>query len=114
MLDKCTKIKTYKIHIPANPPAKDFWALTIYDPQTRSMLQTDQVFPTVGSQDEGLVQNEDGSFDIYFAPKAPEGYENNWLQTIPEKSWFVILRLYGPLEPWIEKTWKPSEILEVK
>jgi len=106
--------KTYKIHIPANPPAKDFWALTIYDPQTRSMLQTDQVFPTVGSQDEGLVQNEDGSFDIYFAPEAPEGYENNWLQTIPGKSWFVALRLYGPLEPWIEKTWRPSEILEVK
>ncbi len=106
--------KTYKIHIPANPPAKDFWALTIYDPQTRSMLQTDQVYPTVGSQDEGLVQNEDGSFDIYFAPEAPEGYENNWLQTIPGKSWFVALRLYGPLEPWIEKTWRPSEILEVK
>lgn len=106
--------KTYKIHIPANPPAKDFWALTIYDPQTRSMLQTNQVYPTVGSQDEGLVQNEDGSFDIYFAPEAPEGYENNWLQTIPGKSWFVALRLYGPLQPWIDKTWRPSEILEVK
>jgi hypothetical protein len=106
--------KTYKIHIPANPPAKDFWALTIYDPQTRSMLQTDQVYPTVGSQDEGLMQNEDGSFDIYFAPEAPEGYENNWLQTIPGKSWFVALRLYGPLQPWIDKAWRPSEILEVE
>lgn len=102
--------KTYKIHIPANPPAKDFWALTIYDTQTRSQLQTDQVFPTVGSQNEGLVQNSDGSYDIYFAPEAPEGYENNWLQTIPGKSWFVILRLYGPLEPWIDKSWKPGEI----
>lgn len=106
--------KTYKIHIPVNPPAKDFWALTLYDPQTRSMLQTDQVFPTVGSQDEGMVQNEDGSYDIYFGPEAPQGYENNWLQTIAGKSWFVILRLYGPLEPWIEKKWKPSEIMEVK
>ena len=103
--------KTYKIHIPANPPAKDFWALTIYDTQTRSQLQTDQVFPTVGSQTEGLVKNEDGSFDIYFAPEAPKGYENNWLQTISGKSWFVALRLYGPLQPWIDKTWRPSEIL---
>lgn len=106
--------KNYKIHIPANPPAKDFWALTLYDTQTRSLLQTDQKFPTVGSQTEGLVQNQDGSYDIYFGPEAPQGYENNWLQTISGKSWFVALRLYGPLQPWIDKTWMPSEILEIK
>jgi len=102
--------KTYKLNIPANPPAKDFWALTMYDNQTRSMLQTSQAFPTVGSQTEGLKQNEDGSYDIYFAPKPPKGYENNWLETVPGKGWFVGLRLYGPLEPWIEKTWRPGEI----
>ena len=106
--------RTYKIHIPTNPPAKDFWALTLYDTQTRSQLQTDQKFPTVGSQTDGLVQNQDGSYDIYFGPVAPHGYEKNWLQTIPGKSWFVALRLYGPLQPWIDKTWIPSEILEVK
>jgi len=106
--------KTYKIHIPKNVPVKDFWALTIYDTQTRSMLQTDQPYPTVGSQDEGFKQNKDGSFDVYFGPKAPKGFEKNWLQTIPGKSWFVILRMYGPLKPWIEKKWKPSEIAEVK
>ena len=102
--------KTYKLNIPANPPVKDFWALTMYDNQTRSMLQTSQAFPTVGSQTEGLKQNEDGSYDIYFAPKPPKGFENNWLETVPGKGWFVGLRLYGPLEPWIEKTWRPGEI----
>jgi hypothetical protein len=102
--------KTYKIHIPANPPAKDFWALTIYDTQTRSQLQTDQPYPTVGSQTEGIKMNEDGSYDIYFSPEAPAGYEKNWLQTIPGKSWFVALRMYGPLEAWIDKTWRPSEV----
>ena len=106
--------KTYRVHIPADPPAKDFWALTIYDTQTRSLLQTDQPYPTIGSQTEGLVQNADGSFDVYFGPEAQAGYENNWLQTIPGKSWFVALRLYGPLQPWIDKTWKPSEILLVE
>jgi hypothetical protein len=104
---------TYRINIPANPPAKDFWALTIYDNQTRSQLQTDQVYPTVGSQTEGIRMNEDGSYDIYFGPEAPAGYENNWLQTIPGKGWFVALRMYGPLEPWIEKTWQPSELILV-
>ncbi len=106
--------KTYKIHIPANVPVNDFWALTVYDSQTRSMLKTYQPFPTVGSQDKGFVQNKDGSYDVYFAPKAPKGFESNWLQTIPNKSWFVILRMYGPLKPWIEKKWRPSEIAEVK
>ena len=105
--------RTYKINIPANPPAKDFWALTIYDNQTRSQLQTDQPYPTVGSQTDGIKKNEDGSYDIYFSPEAPAGFENNWLQTIPGKSWFVALRLYGPLEPWIEKTWRPSEVMLV-
>ena len=102
--------KSYRLHIPPNPPANDFWAVTLYDSQTRSLLQTDQPYPTVGSQTEGIRMNDDGSFDIYFSPNAPEGYENNWLQTIPGKSWFAALRMYGPLEPWIEKSWRPGEI----
>jgi hypothetical protein len=106
--------KTYKLHLPPDVPVRNFWAVTIYDTQTRSMLQTGQRFPTVGSQTKGIEQNADGSFDIYFAPKAPAGKENNWLQTLPGKSWFVILRMYGPLEPWLDKTWRPSEIALVK
>ena len=105
---------TYKIHIPANPPVNDFWAVTVYDCQSRSQLQTDQKFPTIGSQTDGLKMNADGSYDIYFSPEAPAGFENNWLQTIPGKSWFGALRMYGPLEAWIDKTWRPSEIELVK
>jgi hypothetical protein len=102
--------KTYRLHLPPNPPVKDFWALTMYANQTRSQLQTSQKFPTVGSQTKGIKQNADGSYDIYFGPKAPEGFENNWLETVPGKGWFVALRMYGPLEPWIDKTWRPDEI----
>ena len=102
--------KTYQLSVPANPPAADFWAVTIYDPQTRSMLQNSQQFPTVGGQTEGIRQNDDGSFTLYFGPEAPEGYENNWLETIPGKSWFVIFRMYAPLKPWIDHTWRPGEI----
>jgi len=106
--------KTYKVHLPKDVPVNDFWAFTMYDTQTRSMLQTDQLFPTVGSQTKGMTKNDDGSYDIYFGPKAPKGHEGNWLQTLPGKSWFTILRMYGPLEPWIDKTWRPSEIELVK
>jgi len=102
--------KTYRLHLPPNVPVNDFWAVTMYDTQTRSQLQTSQKFPTVGSLTEGMEKNADGSYDIYFAPNAPEGKEGNWLQTVPDKSWFLLLRMYGPLEPWIDKTWRPSEI----
>ncbi len=102
--------KTYKLHLPKDVPVKDFWAVTIYDTQTRSQLQTSQSFPTIGSQTQGMKQNADGSWDVYFAPEAPEGKESNWLQTVPGKSWFTILRMYGPLEPWIDQTWRPGEI----
>ncbi len=106
--------KTYKLHLPPHVPVNNFWAVTLYDTQTRSLLQTDQPFPTLGSQSKGFEKSADGSYDLYFAPKAPKGNEGNWLQTIPGKSWFTILRMYGPLEPWINKSWRPSEIELVK
>ena len=100
---------TYKVNVPANAPMKDFWSFTIYDNQTRSMLQTDEQFPGIDSNKEGLVQNEDGSYDIFIGPEAPDGKENNWIQTVPGKGWNTIFRLYGPLEPWFDKTWRPSD-----
>ena len=59
-------------------------------------------------------KNADASFTIYFSPKAPEGFENNRVQTVPDKSWFVILRMYSPLKPWIDLSWRPSEVELVK
>jgi len=102
--------KIYRLHVPPKVPVKDNWSVTIYDTQTRSMLQTDQKYAGLNSLGEGLKQNADGSVDIYFAPKAPQGQEDNWIQTIPDKSWFIIFRAYGPLQPWIDKTWRPSEL----
>jgi hypothetical protein len=102
--------KTYKLNLPPNVPVKDNWSVTIYDTQTRSMLQTDQPFAGINSLGEGVKKNTDGSVNIYFAPEAPKGQEDNWIQTIPGKSWFIILRMYGPLQPWIDKTWRPSEL----
>lgn len=107
--------KTYKLRLPPDVPVANFWAVTLYDMQTRSMLQTSQPFPSVGSQTKGIKQNDDGSYDIFFGPKAPEGFDNNsMLETVPGKSWFTILRRYGPLKLWLEKQWRPSEIELVK
>ncbi len=101
--------KTYKINLPKDVPAKDFWSFTLYDNQSRGMLQTDQRFPGLDNNNEALKQNADGSYDVYFGPKPPEGRESNWIQTDPSKGWNTILRLYGPLQPFYDKTWKPGD-----
>ncbi|NQY32725.1 MAG: DUF1254 domain-containing protein [Coraliomargarita sp.] len=102
--------KNYKLNIPKDVPAKDFWSVVIYDPQTRSQLQTEQPLPSRNNTMADFVMNDDGSVDLYFGPRAPEGKEENWIQTVPGKGWFTIIRLYGPLEPWFDKTWQPGEI----
>ena len=105
---------TYKLTIPANVPAKDFWSIVVYDPQTRSELQTSNPFPSKNSESGNMLENADGSVDLFFGPEAPEGKEQNWIETVPKKSWFPILRIYGPLEAWFDKSWKPGEIELIK
>jgi hypothetical protein len=106
--------KTYKVTLPKGIPARAFWSFTVYDNQTRSMLDTPQRYPRAGSQSypsPAAVPSADGSTTLYFAPKPPEGVERgNWIQTMPGKGWFTILRLYSPLEPFFTKKWRPTEI----
>jgi hypothetical protein len=103
----------YKMHLPAGIPAKDFWSVTLYHPDTRSLLQNGQPKPSVSTYDKPDF-NEDGSIDIYFGPQAPKGKEKNWVKTIPGEGWFTYIRLYGPLESFFDQTWKPDDIVKIK
>ena len=106
--------KTYKVTLPSPIPAKDFWSFMVYDGQTRSVLETDQKTGGLDSNNPSVKANADGSYTIWFGPTAPKGHEGNWIQTMPGKSFNVLLRLYGPLEAWFDKTWIPGdfELLE--
>jgi hypothetical protein len=101
--------KTYSVTLSKPVPVNNFWAFTVYDGQTRSLLETDQKNAGIDSNNKNVKANSDGSYTIYFGPKAPQGKEDNWVQTMPEKSYFVFMRLYGPLQPWFDKSWKPGD-----
>jgi len=106
--------RSYKVTLPPNIPARAFWSFTLYDNQTRSMLDTPQRYPRAGSQtypSPAAKASTDGSTTVYFGPTQPPGVDRgNWIQTTPGKGWFTILRLYSPLEPFFTKQWRPSEI----
>jgi hypothetical protein len=110
--------KTYKMVLPKGIPAEKFWSATLYDNQTRSMLQTAQLSPRAGSQSypsPAAVAEPDGSTVIYFSPAKPsQARDGNWIQTVPNKGWFILLRFYSPAPAFFDKGWKPGEITEVK
>ncbi len=106
--------KTYRVRLPKDIPAARFWSLNLYDNQTRSLLQTEQIYPRAGSQEYPSPAAEaeaDGSTVVYISPTRPDDVApGNWIQTDPERGWFVILRLYSPLQPFFDKTWRAGEI----
>jgi hypothetical protein len=101
--------RNYRLNLPPNIPAANFWSLTLYEAENASGLDSSQPFPSLGSRDKP-VQNTDGSTDLHLGPKAPQGQEANWLATVPGRGYFAILRLYGPTEAALKRTWKPGDI----
>lgn len=101
--------KTYKVTLPKPIPVNNFWSFMVYSGQHRSMLETDQKLAGLDSNNPSVKPNPDGSYTMWFGPAAPQGHEGNWIQTMPNKSYNVLLRLYGPLQPWFDKSWKPGD-----
>jgi len=97
--------RPYRLHIPPNPPAKLFWSVTLYDLDTRSLILNQQEIADRSSRMD-LKNNGDGSVDVYCGPKAPEGFEQNWIPTVPGKGWFSYFRLYEPTEAYFDASWK--------
>jgi len=107
--------KTYKLNVLPKVPVALFWAVTVYDPWTRSEIQS-QPYPSISSQQETPpVANDDGSIDIYFSNEKPKGVsDSNWVKTLPDQGFFVYIRYYGPLNAFNEKTWVPNDVELVK
>jgi hypothetical protein len=99
----------YRLKLPPNIPAANFWSLTLYEAENASGLANGQPFPSLGSRDKP-AQNADGSTELYLGPQPPDGKASNWLATVPGRGFFAILRLYSPTEAAINKSWKPGDI----
>lgn len=106
--------KPYTLHVPANPPAKQFWSLTVYDTHTRGLVDNVPKVADKSSRTPDLVRNADGSVDLYMGPAAPPGKEKNWIPTIPGKAWFAYFRLYAPTEAYLDASWKLPDIARVQ
>lgn len=101
--------KSYRLRVPPDVPAAQFWAATVYTTDTASFIR-DVPRVEINSYDESIVKNEDGSVDIFFGPEATKGHEANWIPTGEGENWFVIFRLYGPQPQLFDKTWKLPDI----
>jgi hypothetical protein len=102
--------KSYRLHLPPGIPVANFWSTVVYDVWTRSMLANGQAAASKNSYDPAISANDDGSVDLFYGPEPPSGAESNWIRTLPGKGWFTILRLYGPLEGYMDGSWKPTDI----
>ena len=103
----------YRLHVSPNVPMTQFWSITVYDQATRCLINNGTGRADRSSRHD-LVKNKDGSVDIYFGPgKAPAGLENNFVKTNQGDGFFVYFRLYGPTEPYFEKSWPLSDLEKI-
>ena len=105
--------ESYRLHVPPNPPAGQFWSVTIYDLETRRPVENSTGVVDRSSRQPDLVKNADDSVDLYFGPTAAKGHEKNSLITVPGRAWFALLRLYGPLQPYFDRSWRLPDIERV-
>ena len=101
--------KSYKLTVPKDAPVAQFWSFTVYDNETRCFVDTG--VPPDRSSRDNIVRNADGSVDLFFGPIPPAGKpESNWIKTLPGKGWFTYFRLYGPTQPYFDRSWVLPDI----
>jgi len=105
---------TYKLHLPPDPPAALFWAVTAYNITDGTMPETPQLLPSINGFNN-VVTNNDGSVDLWFAPEKPANApQSNFIQVVGGRNFIVALRLYGTGAAFFDQTWKPDDVVKVK
>ncbi len=101
----------YKLNVPADTPAKDFWSVIVYSTKTKGFVVGAERLGLSSRNTDTMQDNEDGSYDIYFGPDPPEGLESNWIPT--NEDFFLLFRLYGPESKDFYKTWMLGDVEKI-
>ncbi len=101
---------TYKLTIPADTPAEDFWSVIVYSMKSKGFVQGAERVGLATPNLPDMQVNDDGSADVFFAPQPPEGMKSNWIPT--GENFFLLFRLYGPTKGWLESGWKLPDIVK--
>ena len=112
--DLLTGSGSYRLHLPKDPPAALFWAVTAYNITDGTMTAAPQLMPSINGMND-IQSNADGSIDLWFGPTRPAAApESNWIQTVEGRAFLVALRLYGTGTEFYDQTWKPDDVVKVK
>jgi hypothetical protein len=104
--------KVYRLHVPPNVPVQQYWSVTAYDRETHALIKgVDRASRASNAAD--LAKNADGSVDVWFGPKAPEGKESNWVPTDANRRFELMFRLYGPTKALFDKAWTLPDVEKV-
>jgi hypothetical protein len=101
--------KTYRMTVPANAPVEQYWSITAYDRETHALIRN-MPRASRSSQIAEMQKNPDGSVDVYFGPKAPEGKESNWVPTDPKRGFELMFRAYAPTKVFFDKSWRLPDV----
>jgi hypothetical protein len=104
---------TYRLRVPPNAPIQLFWSVTVYDVDSRALIRNKQRIADRSSRMD-LRKNADGSVDIFTGPKAPKGFEKNWIPTVPGRNWFAYFRFYNPTETYFDRSWPLPDFEKIK
>lgn len=105
--------KPYRLNVPPNVPIAQYWSVTAYDRKTHALIRN-MPRASRSSQIPELQKNSDGSVDIYFGPKAPDGKDSNWVPTDPKRQFELMFRLYGPKKEFFDKVWVLPDVEQVR
>jgi hypothetical protein len=99
----------YRLVVPPYVPVKQFWSFTVYDNDTRALIENPSRRADISSRDN-LQFEADGSVILHFSPTAPAALERNWIETVPGRGWFTYFRLFAPTERYFDTSWQLPDI----
>ena len=108
---RSTEARTTRSRCPAAIPVKTFWAIDIYDTQTRSLLQTDNPYPSVNNRFTDVHAEGNGDVDHQLRTRTADRHPTSTgCGPSPARAGSRSCASTAHSKPWFDKTWRLGEI----